>query len=74
MFNPFKNRKEEAQLTSAGYHGFIAGLSAGISMVQIAAERAKSAENTNISLDRVADIMQQTLDEFLEAHGDQLGQ
>lgn len=59
-------------MVAAGYHGFVAGLSAGISMVQIAAERAKSGQTTNVSLDKVADIMQQTLDEFLEGHGEKL--
>jgi hypothetical protein len=59
MFDFFK-KKSEVRAEVALMAAFAAGLDAGIAMVRIAAAR-----DAEMSLDHVANTMQQTLDEFL---------
>ena len=59
MFDFFK-KKSEVKAEVALKAAFVAGLDAGIGMVRIAAAR-----NAEMSLDHVADTMQQVLDGFL---------
>lgn len=58
------------EVIAAGLNGFISGLEAGLSMVRIAAERNK--DSADISLDKVANIMQQVLDEFIQDHTNEI--
>jgi hypothetical protein len=62
MFNFFR-KKSEANADAVLRDTFAAGLDAGIKMVRIAAGRVRDGDVR--SLDDVADIMQQALDEFV---------
>jgi citrate lyase gamma subunit len=60
MFDFLRGRKTET-IEAIARQAFAAGLESGIGMVRIAAARGRE-----ISLDDLADVMQQTLDEFSE--------
>jgi hypothetical protein len=60
MFGFLRGKKSNA-IEAIAKQSFAAGLESGIGMVRIAAARGRE-----ISLDDLADIMQQTLDEFTE--------
>lgn len=62
VFNLFSQKKNLETSEALLKEAFAAGLEAGITMVRIAAAR-----DTEISLDCLADTMQQALDEVLGA-------
>jgi hypothetical protein len=69
VFN-FSRKAKELELAKelvVTREGFKLGLQTGIDMVRIAAGKPLGAD---ISLDKVADTMQQTLDEFRAEYGE----
>lgn len=65
MFNPFARKKVDTSdaAIEIGFLAFAEGLRSGIEMVRIAARRNESL-NQKFSLNDVADLMQQSLDDF----------